>query len=633
MQIKSIHIKNLRSISDQKIELGAYNSLVGSNGAGKSTILFALNIFFRENLNSGADLSVLQEEDFHNKNTQDPIEITVEFHQLNAEAQEDFKDYVRHGILAISSIAKFNSESNFATVKQYGQRLVFDKFSEFFKTHNDAGSASQLKEIYGKLKAEFELPNAATKDAMATALREYESSRPDECILKPSEDQFYGVSKGANRLAKHIQWIYVPAVKDATEEQTETKNSAFGKLLDRAVRSKIDFSSEIDKITQKAREEYRDLLISNQHVLDDISSSLAKRLSEWAHPEASLKVEWQQDSKKSVQVETPLAGITAGEGGFQGKLTRFGHGLQRSFLLSLLQELAEINGSGPLLILGCEEPELYQHPPQAKHLAQVLKKLSAHNSQIIITTHSPYFITGENFEDVRLVIKNKDAKSSNVIQYTHNEFIKSFSEITGHPPLKPTGSFAKINQILQPALNEMFFCQRLILVEGLEDIAYIHSWLSLSDQWETFRKQGIHIVPTNGKSSMIYPLIIALGMKIPTFAIFDGDSDKNDSSSHTSDNTHLLKIIGGDPSRPFPDTIIWGKRYVMWPKDMAKSIQEEVGVDVWDKACETARKNCGHARNIEKNAIYVGALLAHLWDIDCKPTTLNNLCASILSFD
>lgn len=633
MQIKSIHIKNLRSISDQKIELGAYNTLVGSNGAGKSTVLFALNVFFRENLNGGTDLSSLQEEDFHNKNIQDPIEITVEFHQLSAEAQEDFQDYVRHGILAISAIANFDSGSNLAVVKQYGQRLVFDRFSEFFKIHNDGGPAGQLKEIYGKLKTEFELPNATTKDAMAEALREYESSRQAECILKLSEDQFYGISKGSNRLARHIQWIYVPAVKDATDEQTETKNSAFGKLLDRAVRSKIDFSSEIDKITQKAREEYRDLLSSNQHVLDEISTSLAKRLGEWAHPEASLKVEWQQDSKKSVQVETPLAGITAGEGGFQGKLTRFGHGLQRSFLLSLLQELAEVNESGPLLILGCEEPELYQHPPQAKHLAQVLKKLSTHNSQIIITTHSPYFITGENFEDVRLVIKNKDSASSNIIQYTYNDFIKSYSEITGQPPLRPTGSFAKINQILQPALNEMFFCQRLILVEGLEDIAYIHSWLSLSDQWEAFRKQGAHIVPTNGKSPMVYPLIIALGMKIPTFAIFDGDSDKKDSSTHSTDNVHLLKIVGGDPSQPFPDNIIWDRRYIMWPKDMAQSIQDEIGDELWSKATEVARKNCGHARNLEKNAIYIGALLAHLWDTNCKPTTLNNLCAAIMSFD
>lgn len=633
MQIKSVHIKNLRSIANQKIEFDEYNCLVGANGAGKSTVLLALNIFFRENLSSGSELSSLQEEDFHNKNTQEPIEITVEFHKLTNDACEDFQEYVRHGILVVSAIAKFDLKTGLAPVKQYGQRLVMEKFSNFFKSYNDNESAAKLKEIYNGLKAEFNLQNAASKDAMAATLREYESSRPEECILKPSEDQFYGISKGANRLARYVQWVYVPAVKDATDEQLETKNSALGKLLDRAVRSKIDFSDEIEKISQKAREEYKALLATNQNVLDDISTSLAKRLTEWAHPETTLKVEWQQDPRKSVQIETPLAGITAGEGEFEGKLSRFGHGLQRSFLLSLLQELAELNESGPLLILGCEEPELYQHPPQAKHLAQVLKKLSSTNSQIFITTHSPYFITGESFEDVRLAKKVKASSSSQIIQFTNEDFIKRYSEISEKPPYKPAGSMAKINQVLQPALNEMFFCQKLVLVEGLEDVSYIHTWLYLSGKWEIFRKNGIHLVPTNGKSSMIYPLIIAIGMEISTFAIFDGDIDKGHTEKHKADNIKLLKIIGGDHSNPFPDKTVWSDHFIMWSKDMAATIKEEIDGEVWAKASEIARVNCGFAPDIEKNAMFIGELLSNLWDNKCKSTVLDKLCDSILSFE
>ena len=76
---------------------------------------------------------------------------------------------------------------------------------------------------------------------MTKALREYEAARSDECELIPSEDQFYGFSKGANRLAK-LQWVYVPAVKDATSEQVEARNSALGKLLARTVRSKTNFA-------------------------------------------------------------------------------------------------------------------------------------------------------------------------------------------------------------------------------------------------------------------------------------------------------------------------------------------------------------------------------------------------------
>ena len=47
-----------------------------------------------------------------------------------------------------------------------------------------------------------------TKDAMVTALRDFEAARPEECELIPSEDQFYGFSRGANRLAHSTaRWV------------------------------------------------------------------------------------------------------------------------------------------------------------------------------------------------------------------------------------------------------------------------------------------------------------------------------------------------------------------------------------------------------------------------------------------
>ena len=60
MRIKSVQIKNLRSFIDQKVKFSRYNRLVGANGAGKSTVLCALNIFFRETQNAATDLTALQ---------------------------------------------------------------------------------------------------------------------------------------------------------------------------------------------------------------------------------------------------------------------------------------------------------------------------------------------------------------------------------------------------------------------------------------------------------------------------------------------------------------------------------------------------------------------------------------------
>lgn len=633
MRLTSVHIKNFRSFEDQKIDIDKHTCLVGANGAGKSTVLCALNVLFRETQNTSTDLTSLHVEDFYAKTTKEPIEITVEFSDLNDEAKKDFADYVRHGRLTVTAKAVFDDKTQTAPVKQYGQRLAMRVLAPFFKALNDGAPAADLKAQYAALRETLaDLPPASTKEAMVTALRNYESQRPDQCELIPSEDQFYGISKGANRLAKHVQWVYIPAVKDASDEQAEAKNSAFGRLLARAVRGKVNFAEELSRISATAQEQYQRLLDANQMALDDISRSLGKRISEWAHPEAGLKVRWQQDPKKSVQVEEPLAGILAREGLFEGQLARFGHGLQRSFLISLLQELAEVDGQGPTLILGCEEPELYQHPPQARHLSNVLRNLSAKGTQVLITTHSPHFVSGNAFEDIRVVRRVTASQKSVVRQYGFDAFAEAFAAAKGNQAMRPAGAMAKLSQILQPALNEMFFAQRLVLVEGYEDIAYLHSWLVLTDRWDTFRARGTHIVPAQAKHAILQPLLIAKGLDIPVLVIFDSDTGTNRPNDHRRDNTALLKVLGGNAEVPFPDQTVWGEHYVAWSTNMGDTIKNEVNADAWAAAKNYASEQCGTAPDLEKNSLHIGARLAWLWDQKHVPPSLEKLCDRITAF-
>jgi putative ATP-dependent endonuclease of the OLD family len=510
MRIESIAVKNLRCIKDCVANLDAYTCLVGPNGAGKSTLLHALNIFFRHVEDASTDVTSLTPEDFYLHDTTKPIEITVTFTDLTREAEEDFKGYVRQGKLIISVIATFDSKSNRAEVKQFGQRLGMAAFKPFFRAHGDGGLVGDLRAVFERL--ESDIPDLAakkskkTKDAMYQTLREFEAERADQCEVIQSEDQFYGVSKGANRLEKYIQWIFIPAVKHATDEQSETKTGALGKLLARTVRARVNFSQTIETLVTEARQQYQKMLDDNEDVLKGVSEALQRRLAEWAHPAATLRVAWQQDSSKAVRVDPPLAGVIAGESGYEGSLVRFGHGFQRSYLLALLQELATGDDkTAPTLILGCEEPELYQHPPQERHLAGVFETLSQDNAQIVVTTHSPYFVTGKNFESVRLVRRTLADNCASVRQYSYSKVAERFAEVVGEPPKQKSAALSKVHQALQPALNEMFFTQRLVLVEGLEDIAYIHSWLILTERWEEYRRSGCHIVAVDGKSEMIRP--------------------------------------------------------------------------------------------------------------------------------
>lgn len=636
MRISSVRIENFRSFADVTVPFNDYGCLVGSNGAGKSTVLTALNVFFRESENLPIDLSQLDQEDFHCKKIDEPIRITVTFSNLSKEAKEDFVDYVRQDQLVVSAVARFDSATGKAQVRQYGQRLAMRAFAPFFEAADVGKKVAELKEVYADIQKTYtDLPAPGTKDAMIQALRDFETARPGECELITSEDQFYGFSKGANRLAKHIQWVYVPAVKDATSEQVEARNSALGKLLARTVRSKTNFDEAVKTLRTGMQQQYQALLDENQHVLDDISTSLKRRLSEWAHPDARLRLQWKQDPDKSVRVEEPWAHILAGEGDFDGELARFGHGLQRSYLLALLQELAGTDAEGaPTLILACEEPELYQHPPQARHLASVLHKLSRGNSQVIVCTHNPLFVSGEGFEDVRMVRKEQGTPCSTVSHMTFSAIATAIAAATGEQPTKPAGALAKIHQALQPGLNEMFFTRRLILVEGLEDVAYILACLNLLDRMDDYRRLGCHIVPANGKSELLQPLVIAKHMRIPTYLVFDSDADKPDKggsrAKHEKDNKALLTLLGNAAGDPMPAATMRGAGYTMWHSDIGAIVESEIGPGDWAAFRAETDKRYGHAGGLRKNFLHIGASLAFAWEAGKRSAILESLCADIL---
>ena len=554
---------------------------------------------------------------------------------LNDEAQQDLADYYRQGQLVVSAVATFNETSRKAEVKQHGQRLGMPAFKDFFRAVGDKKPAAELKQLYNALKAKYvEPPVWNSKDAAVDFLHDYESKRPDQCELIPSEDQFYGFSKGVSRLEKYVQWVFVPAVKDATTEQIEARNTALGKLLARTVRSKINFDESIQELRGNAQAQYQALLDKSQHVLDGLSASLRAKLSEWAHPDATLRLEWSQDPQKSVQVGEPFARIIAGEGDFEGELARFGHGLQRSYLLALLQELAGGDDTAaPRLILGCEEPELYQHPPQARHLAAVLQKLSCGNSQIVVSTHHPVFVSGEGFQDVRMVRRDQAYKRSNVAHMSYNDIAQAVAAATGEQPKRPEGVMAKIHQALQPSLSEMFFTSRLVLVEGLEDMAYISAYLNLMGKWESYRRIGCHIVPTNRKSQMLQPLVIARHICIPTFVVFDADADETNAqkrTAHENDNKALLTLLGRPGENPMPTNPVWGTGFVMWHSNIGAIVRDDIGAADWIQAHAEADKQYGHAGGLKKNALHIGAALACAWNAGKRAPQLERLCTELL---
>jgi putative ATP-dependent endonuclease of the OLD family len=639
MKLSSLRLQNFRCFLDQTIDLDDYTCLVGPGGAGKSTILTALRIFFRDPTASPTDLLILQEEDFHHKDTSKDVVITATFSDLDSEAQEDFKHYFRQGQLVISAIAKWNTQTRSAEIKQYGQRLGMSAFSEFFKAEGDKASVADLKIIYAKIQTAVQgLPAAGTKPTMQSALAAYESRHPELCELLLSADEFYGATKGVGRLDKYVQWVFVPAVKDASTEGLESKKTALGQLLERTVRTKISFSERLAELRHEIETKYQTLLEGNQNALEALSKSLSMKLQEWAHPEAKLTLAWRDDSSTAISIREPLAEVLAAEGKFTGALSRFGHGLQRSFLLALLQELAGCGGTGnPRLLLACEEPELHQHPPQARHLSSVLQKLSRTNSQVIVSSHSPYFISGRGFPDVRVVRQELAEDQPCIRSAGLAELSQKLAQALEEARPITTGAMElKVEQALQPSLNEMFFSPVLILVEGQEDLAYISTYMTLTDRVEDFRRLGCHIVTTSGKGGMIQPLALARILEIPTFVMFDadGDSEGGERTDHERQNLALLRLCSITAPNPFPSAIFHTASLVMWPTKIGAEIERDLGKDEWDKykAVVREKRKISGLPNLTKNVLFIGYALTEAHEDGKKSGVLEGVCSHIISF-
>jgi putative ATP-dependent endonuclease of the OLD family len=631
VRIRQVRIKNFRAFRDETFVLDPYTCLVGANGAGKSTLLCALNIFFRESTNS-TPVEALTVEDFHQKRTEDRVEITVTFSDLSDAAKVELVDYVRNDELIVSAIAEYDEAKAKAPVRQVGSRLGLPDFIPFFDAYKANVSAANLNAIFDGLKRAYpNIGDGRSKDAKRDALHAFESdpTNADRLVPIESEDQFYGIA-GPSKLKPHIQWVYVPAVKDASEEQAESRDGALGKLLARTVRGRVNFKEQLFKIEEQAQQQYSELLEANQAALDVVAASLSARLSQWSHPDVNLKLAW---ANSPISIREPNARVIAGEQGFEGDIARFGHGFQRSYLLALLQELAAVGGGGgPSLVLGVEEPELYQHPPQARYLSQTLQTIALAGSQVLLTTHSPHFIGGSSFESVRLV--RKGGAASTALSVSFSRYAERYADADGSLPRKPTAVEVQINEVLRANLNEMFFATKLVLVEGSEDVAYLMTWVTLRGKLPGFRSQGIHVVAVDGKENLPSPLIIAQELGIPTYVVFDGDRSQSGNGSQQVHNRRIRRLLSADDGDLFPTDALWHEHFVQWPETISNTVDSELtlslGAECYEAIRQRAMAACGHAPSLSKNTMFIQAKMQLAQEAGAQCPSLDRLADLIL---
>ena len=168
-------------------------------------------------------------------------------------------------------------------------------------------------------------------------------------------------------------------------------------------------------------------------------------------------------------------------------------------------------------IIAIDEPELSLHPAYQKRIIQLFKEYSK-DRQIIISTHSPYFVDMDSLINGAFLCRTIKDEDGNIDVFTLSDNSKRTIE----------GFLKNINQphTLGTEAKEMFFLEdRIIITEGQEDVimynkAATELGMKLSGNFFGWGSGGASNI------SKIATILQELGYK-KVIAVFDGDKPED----------------------------------------------------------------------------------------------------------
>jgi|GEM_PF-2546860 len=524
MRIKSVEISNYKSIKEESITLEGLTTFVGANGSGKSNFLKAIDFFYKPK-------DIANKNDFFNENTSEPISIKVVYTSLSNEELEHFNKYLSPNkeLLVIKEVASPNTSG-----KYYGISMGYKEFVDIPRT-----PVADFRNRYKELQKQYtDLPNATTAVDMNEAFDAWEQQHPDKLVEIKSENQFFGFDNSSvHSLEKFTKFVYVPAVLNETH-LSDARNTPMGDLVDILARKKLKEDEQIKKLQEEISRKFAEKLKPfNELEMSDLSTGVSKTLGSY-YNDAKVNIRLNEENLE-ITLPTPKADIEIKEGNYTTTISSVGQGLQRAFILSLLQYIAENNVSEAKeefnLILGIDEPELYQHPSKQKLFYKVLKSLSEKGSsvassiQCCYTTHCPLMVNIENFNQIIRVSRASaiegEPSSTNLQRSTLTKLAEEEAKLpskgTASPELKVLSGM--INAI-DSRVNEGFFSNFVVLVEGESDVIA----LKMASKHHTkgsvdLDALDIPIISCNGINNLSKPAIIFNLLKIPSYIIWDSD--------------------------------------------------------------------------------------------------------------
>lgn len=314
---------------------------------------------------------------------------------------------------------------------------------------------------------------------------------------------------------------------------------------------------------------------------------------------------------------------------FEGEVRSFdelGTGQEQILALAFSYAYAQAFGDYEGLLLVVEEPESHLHPLAQLWLAKRLGDMAGHGLQIAITTHSPHFVDLSRPENL-IVVSKPDRTGTKAIQTSRPDLVQKL-KATGADPHRTTeasvGEFYSSSATTQ--IVSALFSRLCVLVEGKTEELSLPDLLRLAD-FDAL-KEGVAVVSAEGVSSIARWVRLFTAFNIPTYCVFDTDSDKNGGAAagplaSRQDIMQALSVdpIAADSDKLSPDPLHVEPRYATLDANFESAMPRLLG-PAWDQAYAEALSEVGASKPLR--ARYAVKLIAErraaeLADLDISP--------------
>lgn len=407
MRVHKARIRGYKSLSDVEFELSDFTILVGENGVGKTNILEALYLFFKDlEYVDGSPSPFLNEAYcWFEKNTEIPIEITVTLEMMEEECGELFgKRLLR---IAKETGRRYRELTICRRISKPGEKWStrYIKWGDIPVVKNDQALApEELAQLEtDKIPAVYQfgaaLPYRERKEGVSTLVSDRlivfggRAYQLDPFIDGLVQERQIPVKNLAG--VDHRDWVVEKGIELMERPPTNEELLEFlpprlivPRVLGDACRRMVDMVKGQFKLVMAARDvritpAVRKSLLDKTTILEPLSSlPLGFQVPDerkWDKIRRAIE----KLINKRVDV-TPE--ISVWDGGLRLPVACMSGGEQE--VIGLVWHLYSEEGK---VAIGIEEPEIHLFPKLSSNLLELLREESR-ATQIILTTHSPVFV-------------------------------------------------------------------------------------------------------------------------------------------------------------------------------------------------------------------------------------------------